>query len=161
MSSQDGKIEGVDLENPPNSKMFDPTQHHGAANDSDTVGLLARRRAAQHNSAPTITVNFPGFVDLLHPPQGAGPVVNDPRDPIPGHRLPGQLLPPTPLLEFCNKYFLSVDIEDKLEAIQISGPHVLSLISDADLRNEAKLSVGQLASLRDAELRWKHDIVKD
>ena len=37
-------------------------------------------------------------------------------------------------------------------AIQITGPHVLHLISDVDLRGEGKLSVGELALLRDAEL---------
>ena len=61
---------------------------------------------------------------------------------------------------FCAQYELSDDIKTKLDAIHIPGPHVLSLIADADLRGEGKLSIGQLASVRDAELRWKYSAVE-
>jgi hypothetical protein len=62
------------------------------------------------------------------------------------------------LFVFCMKYRLSVQIKTKLEAIQITGPHVLCLISDADLRGEGALSVGELASVRDAQFRWQDEL---
>jgi hypothetical protein len=57
---------------------------------------------------------------------------------------------------FVAQYDLSNDIQAKLASIHVAGPHVLSLISDTDLRGEGKLSIGELASLRDAQTRWKH-----
>ena len=66
---------------------------------------------------------------------------------------------PLPLMKleiFCAQYSLSDNIQTKLTSIQVAGPHVLSLISDHDLRGEGKLSIGELASLRDAQTRWKH-----
>jgi len=64
------------------------------------------------------------------------------------------------LATFCTLYGLSDDITKKLEAIHVAGPHVLSLISD-DLRGEGTLSVGELASVRDAQLRWNHDMTEE
>ena len=58
---------------------------------------------------------------------------------------------------FCDTYDLSNAIKDKLIAIHIAGPHTLRLITDTDLRAEGGLSVGELASVRDAQLRWSHD----
>jgi hypothetical protein len=59
---------------------------------------------------------------------------------------------------FCAQYFLSQNIQQKLKAIQVTGPHVLRLISDADLRGDGSLSIGELASLRDAQFRWKESL---
>ena len=66
-------------------------------------------------------------------------------------------LPPMKLALFCTQYELSDEIKEKLSAIQIVGPHVLSLVSDTDFRGEGRLSIGELASLRDAQLRWNHE----
>ena len=60
--------------------------------------------------------------------------------------------------DFCAHYNLLESIKAKLIGIQIAGPHVLSLVSDIDLQGEGKLSVGELASLRDAELQWMEDM---
>jgi len=65
-------------------------------------------------------------------------------------------LPPMKLDSFCTAYNLSDAIKDKLVAIQIAGPHVLRLITDTDLRGKGGLSVGELASVHDAQLRWSH-----
>ena len=59
---------------------------------------------------------------------------------------------------FCDRYKLSDGIRAKLDTIHVAGPHVLGLITDADLRGEGSLSIGELASVRDAQLRWKFDI---
>jgi len=59
---------------------------------------------------------------------------------------------------FCTWYFLSQTIQQKLEAIQVAGPHVLPLISDADLCGGGALSIGELASVRDAQLRWNNSL---
>jgi hypothetical protein len=57
------------------------------------------------------------------------------------------------------KYQLSVQIKTKLELIQITGPHVLYLISDADLRGEGALSIGELVSVRNAQFRWQDELM--
>ncbi|KAF8958724.1 hypothetical protein BDZ97DRAFT_1915991 [Flammula alnicola] len=151
----DGKIEGVDQENPPNAKMFDPTNKHNI----DDVALLAKRRLAQNRDAvaPAITVNFPGFADVFRAPNApplapVNPATAAPAN-SPRHRVPP---PPMKLDSFCHRYELSEEIRGKLDAIQIAGPHVLRLISDTDLRGEGRLSIGELASVRDAQLRWTH-----
>lgn len=59
---------------------------------------------------------------------------------------------------FCTQYFLSQTIEQKLEAIQVAGPHVLCLISDADLRGDGTLSIGELASVHNAQFRWNESL---
>jgi hypothetical protein len=56
--------------------------------------------------------------------------------------------------DFCRQYKLTDEVKGKLDAIQIAGPHVLRLVSDADLRGDGRLSVGELASVRDAQQRW-------
>lgn len=111
---------------------------------------------------PAVTVNFPGFADFFRQPNPPAIPQVGPLVPIPNgavnhaalqHEAP---LPPMKLEIFCAQYSLSDDIKIKLTSIQVAGPHVLSLISDIDLRGEGKLSIGELASLRDAQTRWKH-----
>ncbi|KAG1724746.1 uncharacterized protein EDB91DRAFT_1087346 [Suillus paluster] len=58
---------GVDIEHPPNSKIFNPTNHD---NDEDDITALAQRRHAQlagqdHNNQSNITVNFAGLAKLI------------------------------------------------------------------------------------------------
>jgi hypothetical protein len=60
---------------------------------------------------------------------------------------------------FCATYELSDAIKAKLIAMHINGPHVLRLISDTDIRGEGGLSVGELASVSDAQLRWSHSAI--
>lgn len=133
--------------------------------------LLAKRRLAQNREAavaPAITVNFPGFAEIFRQPNApalAGPLVplpipngEAPAAPHPPQRRQPPL-PPMILDPFCATYELSDAIKDKLIAIHITGPHVLRLISDTDLRGEGGLSVGELASVRDAQLRWSHSAV--
>jgi hypothetical protein len=138
--------------------MFDPTGNRNA-ND---ISQLAKRRLAQNRetAAPNFTVNFPpNFADIFRQPnqQMAGPL-----GPLPIHAVnhlhpqPEVPLPPMKLETFVAHYNLSDDLQAKLVSIHVAGPHVLSLISDADLRGEGKLSIGELASLRDAQTRWKH-----
>ena len=147
----------MDNENPPNSKLFDPTNKQ----NTDDVALLARRRLNQAREAtvPNITVNIPGLGDLFRqqlPPPPVEPLAAQNLNlPAPARHLP----PRTKLDDFCTRYDLLESVKDKLMAIQITGPHILHLVSDVDLRGDGKLSVGELASLRDAELRWMADSV--
>ena len=60
--------------------------------------------------------------------------------------------------DFCWWYELSDGIQEKLHDIQIAGPHVLHLTSDSDFQSEVKLSIGELASVCDVQLCWKHDV---
>ncbi|KAF8812902.1 hypothetical protein BYT27DRAFT_7085899, partial [Phlegmacium glaucopus] len=122
--------------NPPYSKMFDPPskKHH-----TDDIALLAKRRMAQNRdaAAPAITVNFPGFADIFRAPNAPplGPInpaiaapMNSPR-----HRVPP---PPMELADFCCQFKLSNELREKLDVIHIAGPHILCLVSDADLRGD-------------------------
>jgi len=158
---QEGKIGGVDEETLPNTKIFDPTN----TQNTDDVSLLAKHclAASRDNQPLPITVNFPGFAELfahakapitalpVPPATGAGAASNAaPRRCAP--------LPPMELAVFCMQYWLSDQIETKLSAIHITGPHVLCLISDADLRGEGSLSIGELASVRDAQFRWQDEL---
>jgi hypothetical protein len=59
---------------------------------------------------------------------------------------------------FCCKFELSADVKEKLSGINITGPHLLRLIDDAALRTEARLDLGELAGVRDAEERWLAEI---
>jgi hypothetical protein len=136
--------------------MFDPPskKHH-----TDDIALLAKRRMAQNRdaAAPAITVNFPGFADIFRAPNA--PPLGPAEPPLaasvnsPHRRVP---LPPMELEDFCRQFNLSYELRAKLNVIHITGPHVLRLVSDADLRGEGGLSVGELASVRDAQQRWIH-----
>jgi hypothetical protein len=57
------------------------------------------------------------------------------------------------LSDFCSQFDLSPDIEDKLSLINIVGPHLLRLVNDQALREEAHLDLGELAGVRDAQER--------
>ena len=161
LHSQEGKIEGVNQETPPNTKIFDPTNRQ----HTDDVSTLAKRRlaASRENPSQPITVNFPGFAELFA--HAKAPPTAFPAPSMPGAAsVPNvaprrrTLLPPTDLAPFCAKYHLSAQIKTKLDAIQIAGPHVLRLISDTDLRGEGALSIGELASVRDAQFRWQDEL---
>ncbi|RXW18854.1 hypothetical protein EST38_g7000 [Candolleomyces aberdarensis] len=65
------------------------------------------------------------------------------------------LLEPMDLDDFCMLFGISYGLKLKLEDADITGPHVLWLVSNTDLRSDAKLSIGELATLRNAEERWK------
>lgn len=101
-----------------------------------------------------MTVNFPGFADLLRVPAlpQAGPAVPSLAQPRP---IPDDLLPPMTLEAFCVQYKLSFTLQEKLMMIDITGPHILTLVSDRDLREGGGLSIGELAALRDAQMQWK------
>ena len=64
-------MEGVDNENPLNSKLFNPTNKQ----NTNDVALLARQRLNQAGevATPNITVNIPGLGDLFQ--QQLPPVV--------------------------------------------------------------------------------------
>ena len=81
--SQEGKIEGIDQETPPNTKIFDPTNRQ----HTDDVSALARRHlaASRENLPQLITVNFPGFAKLFaHVKTPAIAPVAPPALPAPG-----------------------------------------------------------------------------
>jgi len=100
------------------------------------------------NVPQPITINFPGFAHLFAQSNAAAPAAPVPAAPAPTHPVP---LPPIEFSIFCTGYSLSQTIQQKLKAIQKAGPHVLRLISDADLHGDGALSMGELASVRDAQ----------
>jgi hypothetical protein len=111
--------------------------------------------ASRENLPQPIIVNFPGFAELFA--HVKAPAIAPPALPaLPAPHATAVLnvapdrhasLPPMDLFVFCRKYQLSVKIKTKLEVTQITGPHVLHVISDADLQGKGALSVGELASV--------------
>ncbi|KAG2113831.1 uncharacterized protein F5147DRAFT_570720 [Suillus discolor] len=147
---QEADTLGVDIEHPPNSKIFDPTDHGDS--DSDDISALARRRRAQlagrdHNNQSNITVNFAGLAELIRPSSPSkNPTCSTKTMSIP---------PKLDLQSFATWFGLSGQLHDKLKAIHLDGPHLLRLVSNEQLQTEGGLSLGELAVLRDAEERWK------
>ena len=148
---QDAKEDGVGLEMPPHTKIFDSTY---TGNTID-IATLAKRRAAalQPVSQNAPTVSFEGLAEVikqLNPTfaqqQPAPIIVRTPPRP----RLP----PKMSLAEFCIQYEISHEISIKLCKQNIVGPHLLRLIGDEALRVEGQLDLGELATLRDVQERW-------
>ncbi|KAF6742071.1 hypothetical protein DFP72DRAFT_831627, partial [Ephemerocybe angulata] len=143
------KLEGVDMDTPPNSKIFDC---NNSTNTTD-IALLARRRAQASTQAqiPPINITFSGLADALRGmPSAPAPAIQPGPAQPPRKKLPPQM----ELHAFCTKYSLHDALEWKLKAVDVSGPHVLRLIGDAALVDKARLSIGELATLHDTEERW-------
>jgi hypothetical protein len=156
--------DGIDIDHPPNSKMFDPSRHRttsssGSSDDSNDILALAKRRrnqlAQDTKSSSNITVNFSGLAELLNTRQNPDTTtVQSVQQPS----RPAQLPPRLSLDAFCDYYDLPRSVYEKLNSHQITGPHLLRLISNDQLRLECALSIGELAAIRDAEERWKESV---
>lgn len=151
------KEEGVDMESPPNVKIFDVTY---SGNLMDTNLLAKRRVALQAHGQNSPTVNFEGLANVikqLNPAYGRenAPPAPAPLAAVPLHRRPP---PKMSIATFCSQFDLSPEIQAKLLGIAIAGPHLLRLVDDGALRGEAGLSLGELAGIRDAEERWMNEV---
>ncbi|KAH7919553.1 hypothetical protein BV22DRAFT_1199411 [Leucogyrophana mollusca] len=157
------KQPGVDLDNPPNTKIFDVTY-----TDPTDLAMLSRRRLNIQNpsTAPSIIINndFKDLAGLLHGDRGNNPPppdhhndhhrlhANAPRQVAP-RPLRSAHVPKMGLVAFCEHFALSAFVLEKLDVINVTGPHCLRFISDAQL-TDAELSISELADLRDAQERW-------
>ncbi|KAF9226147.1 hypothetical protein BS17DRAFT_765208 [Gyrodon lividus] len=128
------KLEGVDLDNPPNTKIFNTTY-----TDSTDISMLARchlNTVSQcQTAAPNIIINndFKDFAALLHRHQR-----NDPAGPPDNHPHTVNAQPPGPqplrpalepkmnLKDFCEQFLLSFVILQKLNFINL---YLLNLVS--------------------------------
>lgn len=138
------------MEHPPSGPEFSSQDNH---NNTDDIALLARRRVGllQQQQQPQITVNLAGLPDLLQ---------RQPLQTVTTNPNVTQRPPPRPKItldEFCFKYGLSIDIQDKLAQVKVSGPHGLRYISEAELMNVAKLDLGERGDVQDAVDRWMND----
>lgn len=130
---------------------------------------MARRRAASSAGgsagSSNVYVSFDGLAELLRGgPLAAQP--HGPRDPLPAAPLPAVLQeqpkndatkwPKMDLVTFCARFDVPAQLQTKLVALCVQGPHSLAWIKDEDLRGEGGLMLGELGTLRDAEQRWKH-----
>jgi hypothetical protein len=143
--------------------LFDPGYH----NDSD-VALLQRRRrgrAATNQNAsagPNIVIqnDFKGLAGLLQhntaPPQSTPAFVQS---------LPcmtrAALVPKISLVDFCNKFDLSICILEKLDTLKITRPHALQFISNQHLVKHGGMDIGELADVRDAQEHWRYGLGHD
>ena len=162
---QDAGRDGVDDQHPPNGKLFDPK----TVNSNADITAMARRRAANSGAAnagsSNVYVSFDGLAELLRggpvsvPPQ-VGPVA-----PLAAPFAPANLQerplndvskwPKIDLATFCERFDIPDQLQAKLAALCVQGPHALGWIKDEDLRGEGGLMLGELGTLRDAEQRWK------
>jgi hypothetical protein len=156
---QVAKEDAVDLENPPNTKLFDPEYR----NDPDTALLLRRHHglvAADQNApaTPNIVIqnNFEGLAGLLLQCNPALPasVPNSTQSAPRMTRAALALVPKMTLVDFCEKFNLSVFILQKLNVLHVTGPHALRFISNQQLVEVGGMDIGQLADVRDAQEHW-------
>ncbi|KAG1725113.1 hypothetical protein EDB19DRAFT_1915228 [Suillus lakei] len=164
-SLKQAKLEdGIDIDHPPNSKMFDPSRRQttstaGSSDDSNDVLALAKQQRNQltqdTKSSSNITVNFSGLAELLNARQNPDTTTIQSVQQPPQ---PAQLPPRLSLEAFCDYYDLPHSVYDKLDGHQIMGPHLLHLISNDQLHTECALSIGELAAIQDAKARWKESL---
>ena len=149
------KEEGVDMESPPNVKIFNVTY---SGNLMDTNLLAKRHVALQSHSQNSPTVNFEGLADVIKQLNGQENALPAPAPltAVPLHPRPP---PKMSIATFCLQFDLSPEIQAKLLGIAIAGPHLLHLVDDCALRGEAGLSLGELAGIRDAEERWMNEVL--
>lgn len=136
------------MEHPPSGPEFSSQANQ---NNTDDIALLARRRVGllqQQQQQITVSLAAP---DLLQ----WQPLQNVTANPNVTQRPPPH--PKITLDEFCLKYGLSTDIQDKLAQVKVSGPHGLRYISEAELMNVAKLDLGERGDVQDAVDRWMND----
>ncbi|KAJ2936905.1 hypothetical protein H1R20_g190, partial [Candolleomyces eurysporus] len=153
----ESKAEGVDMETPPNAKLFNPA----CSSNTADIAMLAQRRAAagQPTQQPQTTVSLAGlaeFIREMRQPESTR-ATEAPAPEALALPQPKRLPPRMKLDDFCRLYGLDDGLKHKLGAIDITGPHVLRLVTDDDLRKSGTLTIGELATLRDAEERWHDD----
>jgi len=114
--------------------------------------MAVRRRVGTAPAPPAqnIHLSFDGLAELLTGIKKTNAV------PSPKKAADYSHMPKLELVEFCEYYGISAALKLKLEAICVDGPHALCWISNEALRTEGKLAIGELATLRDAEQRWKN-----
>ncbi|KAG1799406.1 uncharacterized protein HD556DRAFT_1305619 [Suillus plorans] len=151
VNDHQAKIDGVNIDHPPNSKMFDPPARRGSSSskDNDILALAKRRRnqiTQDSKLSSNITVNFSGLAELLSTAHQTPAPQPDVSSTVQQPSQPTQVPPRLSLQAFCDLYDLPLSVYDKLNSHQIT---------DNQLRTECVLSIGELAAVRDAEERWK------
>ncbi|KAG1906133.1 uncharacterized protein F5891DRAFT_975581 [Suillus fuscotomentosus] len=142
----------VNLDNPPNTKIFDVTY-----TDPTDIAMLSRHHlnavTQTQSSTPSIVINndFKDIVGLLNSDHGPDPAIKNAPQPV-LHQQPA-LRPKLSLLDFCNCFELSWWLCEKLDNIDVTGPHCLQFLQNANLLG-AGLSLGELADICDAEEWW-------
>ena len=139
--------DGVDLEHPPNSKLFDTTY-----NDPNDINLLSRRRLATVNSNQPVAPNF-----VIHNHfEDPAAITNKACAPAPRLNPPvprAALLPKMSLEVFCETFNLSYEVMTKLKALKITGPHGLRYVTNTQLMQNGQMEVGEVADVRDSQER--------
>jgi hypothetical protein len=156
---QVAKEDAVDLENPPNTKLFNPEY----CNDPDTVllsrchrGLVAANQNAPATPNIVIQNDFEGLAGLLLQRNPALPasVPNSTQSAPHMTRAAPALVPKMTLVDFCEKFDLFVFILQKLNVLHVTGPHALWFISNQQLVEVRGMDIGQLVDVRDAQEHW-------
>jgi hypothetical protein len=130
------------------------------------VSLLAKRRlslvqSAASSSTPPININFAGLSELLSTSTAQSSAAPTP-GPLKTTTNNSEVLKPRyrdlpdkiTMEEFCARFRIAEDICQKLTRAKFTGPHAFANISNEDLMTEAGLCRGEVADIRDGEMRW-------
>lgn len=158
----------MSLDTPPATILFDFQSHSETDNDITDIEALAKRRlrtvTANANvaaaPAPNVQFSFEGLADVVKAFRGdpppipvALPPLHDAPAPYAPHLPPGMILP-----LFCTQYHLAASTVEKLQGMELAGPHILRLLKDEHLVSDGHLTRAQVAEVRDAEERWLRDM---
>ncbi|KAJ6537522.1 hypothetical protein DFH09DRAFT_1369087 [Mycena vulgaris] len=140
-----GKVPDVNVQNPPPDKIF---EHR----DTDTDDLTLINNRSKHKTTTkdsNITIN-------LTLPDAAAPRPHGPLpapDVIPPAQRRRRIPPQMTLKDFCTRFHLTNNIQEKLHAYSVTGPQTLRHLADAMLV-DAELNPAEIADVRDAQDRW-------
>ncbi|KAJ7627430.1 hypothetical protein FB45DRAFT_1029776 [Roridomyces roridus] len=155
---------GVDENNPPKEEK-DFWQRPQQIGDMDDIESLARRRVAANKAqtSPNITINndYSFLATLLQPLIGNQRTTTATKGPsTPSHSRAhgaGFASPAKParmtMIEFCNAFDLSDEIQRRLAFLKLAGPHLLAYVENSLL--DKHLEIGQRAEVRHAEAEWQ------
>ncbi|KAF9486782.1 hypothetical protein BDN71DRAFT_1514643 [Pleurotus eryngii] len=156
-AAMQGCVAGVSEETPPHSHLFEPK----SGNDDETdISLLAKRRLQQSTRQSTgenhVHMSFDGLANFIC--GVCAPLLDASNHQLGLHTrsltLKAPLPPKMSLVNFCNTYELSDSVYTKLLTMDIDGPHLLRKVSDGALEQAGKLTIGQVAAVRDAEEQY-------
>jgi hypothetical protein len=158
-------VDGVSLENPPNEDMFKPEHARQAAEDLQLIrGRTASRaaRAEAKTTVPEVHIHnhYAGSdSSSTNLPTSASTIAARAAPASAAASLPGiavTLRPKISLKAWAETYDIDEGICSKLAEIGVKGPHALAYLSKEDL-SDAGLRAGEVAEVRDGEVRWKSE----
>ncbi|KAK0432482.1 hypothetical protein EV421DRAFT_1910864 [Armillaria borealis] len=160
-----GKVQGVNHDTPPHSRLFDVTTSKSNNKNTTDIALLSARcldqtkcdTAAPATTSTQVVMNFKGLAEALavcQPDLATWPTLSASS----AANVQSKLPPKLPLDEFCHLYEISDSTYRKLREMEVDRPHLLRILKDKDLKTEGLILTSQIAAIRDAEEHWLADM---